>query len=153
MTRVKTSMRPQPGREIESFLQLNQVRAARFEHGAVATEIDLVEDVVLQLPLHRIAARQKAAADAQGPLPQAQVEAGGLHVRIGDVEAPGVYVAGTDGPFEELAGEHSFGRRLEVQHHDPEALSHRLASTLRAKHVASWRERSKVGTASGTACG
>ena len=110
---------PQPGREVESLLQLNQVRAARLEHGAVATEVDLVEDVVLQLALDRVGPGQEAAADAQGPLAQAEVEAGRLHVGFGDLEAPGVDVAGADGPLEELPGQHPFGRGVEVQPPEP----------------------------------
>ena len=105
-----------PAGQVEPLLQLNQVGAPGLEHGPVAAEVDLVEDVVLQLPLHRVAPRQEAATDAQGPLAEAQVEAGRLDVAIGDLEASSVDVPGADGPLQELTGEHAFGRRLEVQH-------------------------------------
>ena len=143
----------QPGREIEPLLQLNEVRTPGFEHGAIATEVDFVEDVVLQLPLDRIVPWQKAAADAQGPLPEAKVQAGRLHVGLGDVEAPRIDVAGADGPLQQLPRQDPFGQWLEVQHHGTRRGWRRLPGTHRAKHVASCRERPRVGTASGTACG
>ena len=125
MTRVKTSMRPvelfgfalprKPGREVEPLLELDQVRAAGLEHRPVAAQVDLVEDVVLQLALDRVGPGQEAAADAQGPLAQAQVEAGRLHIGVGDLEPPGVDVPGVDGPLEELAREHPLGGRVQVQ--------------------------------------
>ena len=74
-----------------------------------APQVDLVEDVVLQLALDRVVAGQEAAADAQGPLPQAQVEAGRLDVGLGDVEPPGVDVAGPDGALEQVAREDALG--------------------------------------------
>ena len=90
MTRVNTSIRPvellglalprKPGRQIEPLLELNEVRTPGLEHGPVAAQVDLVEDVVLELAFHRVGPGQEAAPDAQGPLAQAQVEAGRLHV-------------------------------------------------------------------------
>ncbi len=90
MTRVKTSMRPvelfgirlapESGRKIEPFLELYEVGAAGLEHGAIATQVDLVEDVILELAFDRVVTRQEAAADAEGPFAQTQVQAGRLHV-------------------------------------------------------------------------
>ncbi len=105
----------QAGGQVEALLQLHEVRAAGLEHGPVAAEVDLVEDVVLELALDRVGARQEAAADAQRPLPQPQVEAGRLDVAARDLEAARVHVTGPDGLFEELAREHALGGR-EAQH-------------------------------------
>ena len=138
----------QPGRKVEALLQLNQVRTPRLEHGPVAAEIDLVEDVVLQLPLDRIGPRQEAAADPQRPLAEAQVEAGRLHVGLRDVESPGVDVAGPDGPLEELARQDPFGRGWRFSTGEVASGHSGLAAgTDRAKHVASWGESTRVGTA------
>ena len=137
---------PQPGWKVEPLLELNEVGTPRFEHGAGAAEVDLVEDVVLQLPLDRIGPWEKAAADAQGPLTEAQIEAGGLHVGVGDVETPGLDVAGTDDPLEELTREHPFGCRFEIQDHGTRTGMSRLPpGTHRAKHVASPARKSRGG--------
>ena len=126
---LRVGLAPQAGREIQPLLELDEVRAAGLEHGSVAAQVDLVEDVVLELALDRVVPGQEAAADAQGPLPQPQVQAGRLHVGLGDVEPPGVDVAGPDGPLEQVAREDALGARVQAQHHARASVSRRHAGS------------------------
>ena len=145
---------PQARWEIEALLEFDQVRAAGLEHRPLAAQVDLVEDVVLQFALHRVGARQEAAADAQGTLAEAQIEAGRLHVGVWDLEPPGVDVPRVDGSLEELAREHPLRGGVEVQDHAHSRVSQRRdASIDRAKHVVPSRGSSNLGTDAGTACG
>ena len=64
---LRVGLAAQPGREIESLLELNQVGAPRLEHGPVAAQVDLVEDVVLQLALHRVGPRAGSCNGCAGP--------------------------------------------------------------------------------------
>ena len=79
---------PQSSRQVESLLQLNEVGAARFEHGPVTAEIDLVEDVVLQLPFDRIGSREKAAADANARSPRRRSRLAGCTLASGMLKRP-----------------------------------------------------------------
>src|SRR5207253_2667314 len=52
-----------------------------------------------------VVAGQETAPDAEGPLAQAQVEAGGLDALLGDAELARLDVPGPDGLGQELAGQ------------------------------------------------
>src|SRR5262245_54923372 len=80
-------------------------------------EIELVDDVVLDLALHRLAIREEAAPDPIGDLPEPQVKAGWLHVGDGNFEAAGINDTGLHGLQEVLSGKYplTIGRERERQ--------------------------------------
>ena len=150
---LRIGLAPEAGREIEPLLELDQVRAPGLEHGAVAPQVDLVEDVVLELALHRVVTRQETAPDAQGPLPEAQVQAGRLHVGVRNVESPGVDVAGPDGPLEQVAREDAFGAGGKAQHHASRRSDEVIHGHAMSKARGGAARKSARPRNSGAACG
>src|SRR5262249_2077543 len=69
-----------------AFLERHEVRALGLEHDAVLAEVELVDDVVLYALLDALASRQETAPDTVRDLSEAQVEARGLHVLVGNRE-------------------------------------------------------------------
>ncbi len=158
MTRVNTSMRPvelfglalprsPAGRSRRSFSSIRYGQRPRAWRRRRAGRSRRGRSPSACAPPSRLAG-QEAAADAQRPLAQAQVEAGRLDVGLGDLEAPGVDVAGPDGPLEQLAGEDALRRWAGGS--APAAWRARPQSKAQAQDGAEGRN---VGTASGTACG
>ena len=131
MTRVNTSMRPVElfgfalprifsGSDSRSFKR-DEVRPLALEDRAVAAEVELVDDVVLDPVLDRLMTGQEAAPNPVGDLAEPQVEARGLHVLGRDREAPRVDHPRRDRTFEVLTRQHALAIQREVEFHERSA--------------------------------
>ena len=80
------------GGQGELFGDRDQVRAVGREHRALSSQVQLVDNEVLDLSLDPLVAGQETAAESVGVVPEAQVEACGLDVARRD------FLAGADPP-------------------------------------------------------
>ena len=95
-------------RQVDRFHEGHDVDAVALQHGAVG-EVELVHGEGLDPVLHGVVlAREEAGADAVGFVAEAQVQAGGLDLVVGD-GVGGFEGAGVDQGDDGLGREDAFG--------------------------------------------
>ena len=106
-------------REGEALLEGDEIGPVRLQDGAFGVEIDLVDEDVLELALHRLVVGKEAAADPVGDLTEPQVDAGGLEVLVRDGEAAAADDVARDGVGQVLDGKDALPPRRQLERTRP----------------------------------